>query len=225
MLSLPRPRAIIFDWDNTLVESWACIQESYNATFRHFGLAEWDLEETKVNVAKSLRDSFPQMFGERWEEAKDVFYRTYEAIHASHLNPLPGAPAMLEAFAAQGIYLAVVSNKRGTFLRKEADMLGWTPWFGALVGATDCVSDKPHPAPVLKSLAPAGIEPGRDVWFVGDSVIDIECGLASGCLPILVREDPPRPGEFDTHPPVCHLSCCDAIVALVGELAVPISPN
>lgn len=225
MQKLTLPRAIVFDWDNTLVESWECIRESYNATFRHFGLPEWSLDETKVNVAKSLRDSFPQMFGDRWEEAKDVFYRSYESIHASHLNPLPGARDMLEALKARGIYLAVVSNKRGSFLRKEAHMLGWTDLFGALIGATDCEADKPHPAPVVKSLAPAGLQPGADVWFVGDSVIDIQCGLASGCLPVLVREDPPRVGEFDTYPPLCHLSGCDAIVTLVGELAVPISAN
>lgn len=222
---LIRPRAIVFDWDNTLVESWDCIRESYNATFRHFGLPEWSMAETKVNVAKSLRDSFPLMFGDRWEEAKEVFYRSYEAIHASHLNPLPGAREMLDALAGRGIYLAVVSNKRGSFLRKEADMLEWTPLFGALVGATDCEADKPHPAPVLKSLAPAGLVPGPDVWFVGDSPIDSQCGIVSGCAPVVMRQDPIRPGEFDSYPPLCHLSCCAAIVALVDELAVPISPN
>jgi phosphoglycolate phosphatase len=223
-LSAPRPRALVFDWDNTLVDSWLCIQESYNRTFRHFGMAEWSMEETRVNVAKSLRDSFPQMFGERWEEARDVFYASFEAIHMSHLRPLPGAEAMLADFAAQGLYLAVVSNKQGRFLRSEAEALGWNRYFGTLVGATDAEADKPHPSPVRMALAPAGFGPGPDVWFVGDAAIDMECGRASGCTPVLMRTEPPRVGEFDSHPPVCHLSCCDAIVGLVRELAVPISP-
>ena len=62
-----KPRAILFDWDNTLIDSWICIQESYNRTFRHFAMAEWSMEDTRANVAKSLRDSFPSLFGDRWE--------------------------------------------------------------------------------------------------------------------------------------------------------------
>ena len=29
---LPRPRAILFDWDNTLVDSWVTIHEALNIT-------------------------------------------------------------------------------------------------------------------------------------------------------------------------------------------------
>ncbi|MEW5727643.1 MAG: HAD family hydrolase [Pseudomonadota bacterium] len=220
---IPVPKAVVFDWDNTLVDSWACIRESYNMTFRHFGMPEWSLEECKVNVAKSLRDSFPSLFGERWEEARDVFYASFEAIHMSHLEPLPGAAAMLEDLAGRGVYLAVVSNKRGSFLRGEAAALGWTRFFGGLVGATDAEADKPHPSPVRMALAPGGFDPGPDVWFVGDAAIDMECGHASGCTPVLMRTDPPRVGEFGSYPPVCHLDGCRSIVALVRELAVPIS--
>lgn len=181
---LTKPRAILFDWDNTLIDSWLCIQESYNRTFRHFAMAEWSMEETRTNVAKSLRDSFPSLFGSRWEEAKEVFYASYEAIHLSHLRALPGAAEMLADLKSAGIYLAVVSNKVGPYLRTEADILGWTPFFGALVGATDAIADKPHPAPVHMALAPSGISPSTDVWFVGDSGVDLECGVASGCIPV-----------------------------------------
>jgi phosphoglycolate phosphatase len=217
------PRAILFDWDNTLVDSWICIQESYNRTFRHFSMVEWSMETTRANVAKSLRDSFPSMFGDRWEEAKEVFYKSYEDIHLSHLHPLPGAAEMLAALVKSGIYLGVVSNKVGPFLRKEADILGWTPLFGALVGATDAEADKPHPAPVHMALAPSGIAAAKDVWFVGDSAVDLECGLASGCVPILLRPEPPQSGEFASTPPQYHVAQCGDLARLVAELQVPIS--
>ncbi|MGE5503870.1 MAG: HAD family hydrolase [Actinomycetota bacterium] len=221
---LTAPRALVFDWDNTLVDSWVCIQEAYNMTFRHFGMPEWDMEETQARVAASMRDSFPQMFGERWEEARDVFSAAFESIHLSHLAPLPGAAAMLERLHAAGVYLAVVSNKRGGFLRTEADRLGWTRLFGSLVGANDAHADKPAPAPVHMALQGSGIDAGEQVWFVGDSPIDMHCALNSGCLPVLMRPHPPRPGEFDAYPPVRHLSGCGELAALVLELSVPISP-
>ncbi|NFV79894.1 HAD hydrolase-like protein [Magnetospirillum aberrantis] len=221
---MSRPRAIVFDWDNTLVDSWVCIQESYNMTFRHFGMSEWDMVETQANVAASMRDSFPQMFGERWPEARDVFTKSFESIHLSHLRPLPGAAEMLRAFKDAGIHLSVVSNKRGTFLRKEAEVLGWTDLFAALVGANDAEADKPALAPVLMALDGSGIAPGQSVWFAGDSHIDLQCAVNCGCVPVLVRPEPPRPGEFPSHPPVYYLENCAAMVALVSELAVPISP-
>lgn len=217
------PRAIVFDWDNTLVDSWVCIQEAYNMTFRHFGMPEWDMAQTRANVAASMRDSFPQMFGERWPEARDVFTQSFESIHLSHLRPLPGAVDMLHALRERGIYLGVVSNKRGTFLRKEAEVLGWTGLFGAVIGANDAEADKPSPAPVRMALNGSGIEPGAGVWFVGDSHIDLHCAVNSGCVPVLMRPEPPRPGEFDAHPPTYHLENCASMVTLVRELEVPIS--
>lgn len=220
---MTKPRAVIFDWDNTLVDSWVCIQETYNMTFRHFGMPEWDMAATRLNVAASLRDSFPQMFGERWLEAKDVFSKSFEAIHLDHLRPLPGAEALLLGLKGEGIYLGVVSNKRGGFLRKEAAVLGWNGLFGALVGASDAEADKPSPAPVHMALNGSGIAAGAEVWFVGDSHIDLHCAVASGCVPVLMRPEPPQPGEFASHPPVYHLENCDSMYALVRELAVPIS--
>ena len=215
-VALARPRALVFDWDNTLVDSWVCIQESYNMTFRHFGMPEWDMAETQSQVAASMRDSFPAMFGERWPEARDVFTASFESIHMDHLRPLPGAAAMLAELTEAGLALAVVSNKRGGFLRKEAQVLGWDHFFVALVGADDAPADKPDAAPVRMALAPAGLAPGADVWFVGDSPIDMHCAINSGCVPILMRPHPPYEGEFP-HIPARFLPGCPDLARLLRE--------
>ena len=36
---LPAPKAVLFDWDNTLVNTWPTITECYRATFESLGLA------------------------------------------------------------------------------------------------------------------------------------------------------------------------------------------
>jgi len=217
MSGLARPRALVFDWDNTLVDSWVCIQESYNMTFRHFGMAEWDMAETQLRVAASMRDSFPAMFGDRWPEARDVFTASFEAIHLDHLRPLPAAGEMLAELQTAGLVLAVVSNKRGGFLRKEAEILGWGRFFTSLVGADDAHADKPDAAPVHMALDGSNVRPGPEVWFVGDSPIDMHCAVNSGCIPILMRPHPPYEGEF-AHPPARFLPDCRALSDLVREL-------
>ena len=208
---LTRPRAVLFDWDNTLVDSWATIADALNTTLTAFGHAPWTMAETKTRVRKSMRDSFPKLFGARWEEAGRIFYQRYEAIHVANLAPVPGAAEALAELAAAGFYLAVVSNKKGEYLRREAAHLGWSRHFGRLVGALDAARDKPAPEPVLLALEGSGVAPGPDVWIAGDADIDLECAQTAACVPILVRETPPEAGEFSSHPPARHFPDCRAL--------------
>jgi phosphoglycolate phosphatase len=84
-----------------------------------------------------------------------------------------------------GIYNVVVSNKKGGNLRQEVSHMGWDGLFDKVVGADDAARDKPHPDPVHMAFEGAPLMPSRDVWFVGDSEIDIECADNTGCTAIL----------------------------------------
>ena len=190
-----RPRAILFDWDNTLVDSWATIHEALNFLMRAMGKPQWSLAETRRRVRLSLREAFPLHFGDRWEEAREIYLDRFRAIHLDRLAPLPGREAMLRAIVAEGIFLGIVSNKTGEILRREVARLGWTELFGSIVGAGDAPADKPACDPVHLALAPSGVTPGEEVWFVGDTAIDMECALNSGCVAVLLGKTPP-PDEF-----------------------------
>lgn len=122
---LTRPKAVILDWDNTLIDSWLAIQDAQNHTFASFGMEPWSLQEIRERVRGSMRDTYPQLFGERWREAGDIFYRRFAERHLETLSPLPGAEQMLEGLYADGFYLAVVSNKKGTtYVKKLFDSDG-----------------------------------------------------------------------------------------------------
>ena len=213
-----RPRAILFDWDNTLVDSWPIIVDALNTTFDAFDMPNWTMIEARQRVRKSLRDSFPALFGDKWRAAGEVFYERYAAIHVKSLRPLSGAESMLQPLNDAGIHLGVVSNKKGEYLRHEANHLGWERFFGALVGALDAEIDKPDPMPVDLALKPSGIERGPGVWFAGDTDIDLECAHNAGLTPILIREHAPRPGEMESHPPARHFQDCDALCKFVINL-------
>lgn len=206
-----RPKAIIFDWDNTLIDSWQVIQEAFNATFDDYDLPHWTLAETEQRVAKSMRDSFPALFGEDWEQAGKIFHGHFKTIHLDRLNPLAGAGDALADLAGLDIYLGVVSNKTGAFLRAEAEKLGWDQYFGHIVGAGDADKDKPAPDPVVMALKDSGIDLGKDVWFVGDAEIDLECGQNAGCTSILIREKPPGEDEFLSVQPHGHFQSVQSL--------------
>ena len=44
-MNLPKPNAVIFDWDNTLVNTWPIIAEALNATFRALKKPDWCMDE------------------------------------------------------------------------------------------------------------------------------------------------------------------------------------
>jgi len=209
---------VLFDWDNTLIDSWTTIHEAMNAALAAMEHETWTIDQTRERVRRSLREVFPEMFGDRWEEARDVFYGRFRHVHLEMLAPMAGAEALLRLLAARGVYLGVVSNKLGEHLRREVTHLGWNDLFGGIVGATDAERDKPAPQPVTLALSGSEIAPGDDVWFVGDTGIDLECARNAGCRGILIRELGPRPGEFDGYEPMSHFSDCHGMVTLVTAL-------
>lgn len=212
-----RPSAILFDWDNTLVDSWPVIHDALVVTFEAMGRAPWTLAETKERVRLSLRESFPTLFGERWEEARRLYLGAFTSIHLGRLTALAGAEALVAGLAADGYYLAVVSNKTGTVLRKEAEHLGWSPYFQRLVGAGDASADKPHPAPIHAALAGSGIAPST-TWFVGDTALDMECAGQAGCVPVMLGAPDAVEAEIAKVLPALHFRDCASLLRAIRGL-------
>ena len=213
-----RPDVILFDWDNTLIDSWAIIHEVMNVTLETFGHAPWSLPETRNRVARSMRDSFPDLFGDDWEKAGEVFYSHFETIHLEKLAPLPGAEDMLSGLFDAGLPMGVVSNKRGDILRRESTHLGWDRFFGQVIGAGDAAHDKPSADPIYLALGQNEVPAGAEVWYVGDGLIDMKTAAAAGCVGVLLRPDPPEVGEFRGSPPVRHAPDCKALFNIVQNL-------
>ncbi|MBI3708393.1 MAG: HAD family hydrolase [Proteobacteria bacterium] len=216
-LRLARPQAILFDWDNTLVDNWPAIATALNAAFAAFGRPTWTVDEAKARLRRSLRDTFPEMFGQHWADARDIFYRSFRERHLETLRAMPGADVALRALAAEGLYLGVVSNKTGPILRSEAAHLQWDRLFGRLVGATDAPRDKPDPAPVHMALAGSGVEAGPGVWFVGDTAIDMECAANATCIGVLISPDANKNDEFQLSADhTCITSLAELVILLRG---------
>ncbi|MGK7870493.1 HAD family hydrolase [Falsiroseomonas sp. E2-1-a20] len=208
-----RPACILWDWDNTLVDGWAAIQHGLNATFTAFGMPHWTRETVLANVRGSLRDTFPGMFGAEWERARDIFYTGVRSCHLDVLNPMPGAAEAIAAAAALGPQ-GVVSNKQGALLRAEAAHLGWAPSFAALVGAGDASADKPAAAPLFLALEACGVPAGRAVWYIGDTVLDMDAARAAGCTAVLLGRAPHDGGVAAARPDIAF----DDGHALAGHL-------
>ena len=224
--AMQKPRAIIFDWDDTLVDTWGVVTAAINATLKHMGHAEWSEAEMRQNVGPPARVLFTQLFGEdRWAEADRVYIKAYEAGIKNLLKTHEQAEEVLQFLKDNGIYLAVVSAKRGTILRQEAAHLGFDKYFSALVGAGDAAKDKPDAEAVRHALKGSGIEPGPDVWFIGDSMTDIRAARNAGCTAILIESKLPAADLRAKEPPDHRTANHEAFIAILKALLAPqISP-
>ncbi len=182
---LAKPTAILFDWDNTLVDTWPLIHQSLHATMEKWGQVPWSFDEVKQKVGKSMRDSFPEMFGETWEEAGEFYLQTYRAFPMSELNLLDGALEMLELLQQSPVKVGLVSNKMGESLRREVQQKDLGKYFDVLVGAGDAKRDKPYSDPAELALEKLGLAMDKNVWFIGDTITDLGCANAGGMSAIL----------------------------------------
>jgi phosphoglycolate phosphatase len=215
-MSDPRPSVLLYDWDNTLVDGWAGITAALNAAFTEFGHQLWTVDDTRNRVRVALRESFPVMFGDRWEHARDVFYAALSRQHRDHVAPMPGVPAVLEAGMVwpQG----VVSNKAGDFLRREVVHLGWSRFFGPVIGAGDAAADKPDPAPIHLALSQLGRTADPSVWYMGDTALDMQAARAAGVTAVLIGNADHDQGVERAAPHI-HFQSADVLRTRLRDLA------
>jgi phosphoglycolate phosphatase len=218
MTCIQPPRAILFDWDNTLVDSWGTIHAALHETFLAMEVEPWTLDETRQRVRHSMRESFPKLFGENWKDASRIFYRAFERVHIECLAPHDGAGEMLAVMHDLGAWLGVISNKTGRYLREEAGHLGWQAYFHQIVGAGDAQRDKPAEDPFHLALSGSGISREDSIWFVGDADIDMEFAHKTGCVPILMRHRPEDDDEFTKFQPAVIFRSCSELARFVENM-------
>lgn len=182
---LQKPQAVIFDWDNTLVDSWPLIHHAIDETMEAMGRRKWGEKKVRDTVHKSMRESFPSIFGKRWQEAGKIYKDSYDKF-CNSVKLLPAAYDLIKTLSNNNILLFVVSNKFGSNLRKEVEQIGLSKYFFSVIGAQDANSDKPSRDPVDLALMGSDLDPKKDlIYFVGDTLADIECAYNSGCKPII----------------------------------------
>ena len=183
--TLEIPKAILCDWDGVIVDSEHMIFSSLQETFRHFNLEGPSLPDFYKFYGYSLADAFKRDFKDHWEEARDIYYKIQINREINTPEIFEGVQEFLEIVSQKNIYCAVVSNKKGDDLRREAKSLNLDQYFAKIIGAHDAPRSKPFPDPVEHALKETGLNPqDHPIWFIGDRSVDMECAHATKCIPI-----------------------------------------
>lgn len=91
----------------------------------------------------------------------------------------PDVVDTLSALHANGMPLALVTNKPTPFVAPLLEALDIAKYFSVIVGGDDVQNKKPHPEPILLVAGKLSLAP-EQLLFVGDSRNDILAAKAAG---------------------------------------------
>jgi phosphoglycolate phosphatase len=175
---------VLFDLDGTLADTAADLAAALNHALGQLGRPPLSVNDVRRMVGHGARTLLRRglsatgaMTEDLVEQAFPLFIGYYEAHIADHTRPFDGVDAALAGLDAQGVRLAICTNKPEALTHKLISVLGWESRFDAIVGGDTLPQRKPDPAPVHEAIARAG---GGRAAFVGDSINDTDAARAAG---------------------------------------------
>lgn len=179
-----RFRTIAFDLDGTLADTSPDLTAALNHALEAMGRRSVPAEDVRHMVghgARALLEKGLAATGAVSEDLIDqgfpLFMTYYEAHIADGSRPFAGVEPALDRLAADGIALAICTNKLERLARLFVTAMGWDGRFAAIVGGDTLATRKPAPEMVLAAIERAGGGPGA---MVGDSISDTDAARAAG---------------------------------------------
>lgn len=189
---LAAAEAVIFDFDNIIVDSEPYHYAAYAAVFRRLG-HEIDREEywrewtsrgggAEGEIERYGLDLDPNAI----RREKDPIYADY--CRSGTVRPFPPALEIIKAFGRAGYTLAIASGSYESDIRAILSAHGIEDDFGAVVGKDGVTRIKPHPETYLRAAEKIGVPPDHCL-----AIEDAEKGIRSAKdagMPVIVIETP-----------------------------------
>jgi phosphoglycolate phosphatase len=180
--------ALAFDLDGTLVDSAPGLAHAIDLALADLSLpaagvervSTWIGNGADIMMSRALTWALgraPQPDEQR--DARARFDQHYADTVEAGSTLFPHVKQTLEKLKAQGLPMAIVTNKPTPFVAPLLQSLGIADAFSLIIGGDDVVVKKPHPAAIFLVLGTFGLLP-EQLLFVGDSRNDISAAQAAG---------------------------------------------
>jgi HAD superfamily hydrolase (TIGR01509 family) len=187
MLTRVPLRAVIFDWDGTLLNSYHADAQAFLKMFR-----ELDIPWSDGDFVRHYSPDWHNVYRGvglpvgRWAEA-DRLWRHFYRSERPRLQA--GTRATLQRLSDR-FSLALVSS--GSAWRVRAQLRGFalSTYFKVSVFGDEIPRRKPHPAQLRVALQKLGVEP-RAAVYVGDAPEDVMMAHRAGVAAVGVRAQSP----------------------------------
>ncbi len=180
-------RAVIFDWDLTLWDSWGIHLRLMQQTAADLGRAEPSGADIAAEFHRPFRQHLVRFFGSspdadsEADAILDAYLAHYYRI-ARHRNYLyPGAASLLRALRRRDIRVGILSDKQARFGMAELEQSGLADLVDYANFKTDARPYKPAPEGLRQTLNELAVSPA-EAMYVGDAPQDIACARDAGAI-------------------------------------------
>lgn len=211
-------RSVTIDLDGTLLDTLDDLAAGCSGMLAELGLPPRSRSEIESFVGDGMAALVERCLtwaavpsGEEMSCAVAAFKRHYALVNGRSARLYPGVLEGLERLRAQGLALAVVTNKPAMFAEPLLQASGLAPYFAVVVAGDSLPHKKPHPLPIIHACALLGSEPGQNL-HIGDSLNDALAARAAGSQVYCVTYGYSHGEPVDT-------ASCDALVSGLLEVA------
>lgn len=185
------PEAVVFDLDGTLIDSVGDITDALNVALRQADLEPFSEAEVRLMVGGGSRALIDRALSARGraddaglaERLYNAFLEIYLTASVARTTIYDHGRTMLDELRQSSMKLAICTNKPADITESILSKLGLRTSFDAVVGGTDELPKKPHPAMLLAALSALDVAPDRAI-MIGDSSADVDAARAAG-LPVI----------------------------------------
>lgn len=184
-----RYKAVLFDFDGTLVDSSEGIFKSLLYAFEQDGAAPPDVQTLRKFIGPPIYDSFKTLFG--YPDDKIGFmiekYRErYRAQGYREVQVYAGIPELLQRLHESGVRVATASSKPVVYIEKILCALGLRAYVD-YVGGTQFENIASDKTGILKEAMQALNVSPQETVMVGDRLYDIRGAKGAGvpCIAVL----------------------------------------
>jgi phosphoglycolate phosphatase len=172
-------KAVVFDWDLTLWNSWDMHVWIMHRMGDSLDLPRPGLAAIAQEFSRPFLQHLAWFFGKDEQSLRDTYVGFYRDAVSRMANLYPEIEGMLRALKAGGYRLAVFSDKRTSFGLSELDRTN----IGDLLDYTLFLAEgrpyKPDPLGLREVMAALDVT-GDETLYVGDGRQDVECAYRAG---------------------------------------------
>lgn len=185
-------RLAVFDLDGTILDTIGGLYTSVNKAREEMGLCPQDESQIRsfigrgaVNLMKQSLSCDGLTSDDDVQRMLELFNSDYNANCIEYTREYPGMKDMLRSLKADGLFLAVNSNKNDLPTKKLISHFYGDDLFSYVSGLKEGVPRKPDPAGVRACMEYLAVGPSETV-YIGDSDVDIMTAANAGCISVSV---------------------------------------